>query len=29
MGGVMYTDDMQDYIIEQSSQSEIAKQQIR
>ena len=28
MGGVMYTDDMQDYIIEQSSQSEIAKQQI-
>ena len=28
MGGVMYTDDMQDYFIEQSSQSEIAKQQI-
>lgn len=28
MGGVMYTDDMQDYIIEQSSQSEIANKQI-
>lgn len=28
MGGVLYTDDMQDYIIEQSSQSEIARQQI-
>lgn len=28
MGGVLYTDDMQNYIIEQSSQSEIAKQQM-
>lgn len=29
MGGVLYTDDMQDYIIEQSSQSEIAKEQLK
>lgn len=29
MGGVLYTDDMQNYIIKQSSQSEIAKEQLK
>lgn len=29
MGGVLYTDDMQDYIIKQSSESEIAKEQLK